>query len=279
MTWFRKDKSPLTNRDKRDLPSDVFEQCKGCDKILYSEKLVQTLRVCPNCNHHFRIPPKEYIRLLVNEGSFEEINAHLRNQDPLEFTDLKPYPERLKGAQEKLGTNSVVLSGIGSIGTHKVALAVMDFRFIGGSMGSLVGEKIARTARVALQFKTPLIVVSASGGARMQEGIYSLMQLAKTSAVLARLHTQRLPYISVLTDPTTGGVTASHAMLGDVNIAEPGALIGFAGPRVISDTIRQELPADFQTAEFLLSHGMIDSVVDRKDLKETIESLLDHMVG
>ena len=143
MTWFRKDKSPLTNRDKRDLPSDVFEQCKGCDKILYSEKLVQTLRVCPNCNHHFRIPPKEYIRLLVNEGSFEEINAHLRNQDPLEFTDLKPYPERLKGAQEKLGTNSVVLSGIGSIGTHKVALAVMDFRFIGGSMGSLVGEKIA----------------------------------------------------------------------------------------------------------------------------------------
>ena len=279
MTWFRKDKSPLTNRDKRDLPSDVFEQCKGCDKILYSEKLVQTLRVCPNCNHHFRIPPKEYIRLLVNEGSFEEINAHLRNQDPLEFTDLKPYPERLKGAQEKLGTNSVVLSGIGSIGTHKVALAVMDFRFIGGSMGSLVGEKIARTARVALQFKTPLIVVSASGGARMQEGIYSLMQLAKTSAVLARLHTQRLPYISVLTDPTTGGVTASHAMLGDVNISEPGALIGFAGPRVISDTIRQELPADFQTAEFLLSHGMIDCVVDRKDLKETIESLLDHMVG
>lgn len=279
MTWFRKDKSPLTNRDKRDLPSDVFEQCKGCDKILYSEKLVQTLRVCPNCNHHFRIPPKEYIRLLVNEGSFEEIDAHLRNQDPLEFTDLKPYPERLKGAQEKLGTNSVVLSGIGSIGTHKVALAVMDFRFIGGSMGSLVGEKIARTARVALQFKTPLIVVSASGGARMQEGIYSLMQLAKTSAVLARLHTQRLPYISVLTDPTTGGVTASHAMLGDVNLAEPGALIGFAGPRVISDTIRQELPPDFQTAEFLLSHGMIDCVVDRKDLKETIESLLDHMVG
>ena len=279
MTWFRKDKSPLTNRDKRDLPSDVFEQCKGCDKILYSEKLVQTLRVCPNCNHHFRISPKEYTRLLVNEGSFEEINAHLRNQDPLEFTDLKPYPERLKGAQKKLGTNSVVVSGVGSIGPHKVALAVMDFRFIGGSMGSLVGEKIARTARVALQFKTPLIVVSASGGARMQEGIYSLMQLAKTSAVLARLHTQRLPYISVLTDPTTGGVTASHAMLGDVNIAEPGALIGFAGPRVISDTIRQELPADFQTAEFLLSHGMIDSVVDRKDLKETIESLLDHMVG
>lgn len=279
MTWFRKDKSPLTNRDKRDLPSDVFEQCKGCDKILYSEKLVQTLGVCPNCNHHFRISPKEYIRLLVNEGSFEEIDTHLRSQDPLEFTDLKPYLERLKGAQKKLGTNSVVVSGVASIGPHKVALAVMDFRFIGGSMGSLVGEKIARTARAALQFKTPLIVVSASGGARMQEGIYSLMQLAKTSAVLARLHTERLPYISVLTDPTTGGVTASHAMLGDVNISEPGALIGFAGPRVISDTIRQELPADFQTAEFLLSHGMIDCVVDRKDLKETIESLLDHMVG
>jgi acetyl-CoA carboxylase carboxyl transferase subunit beta len=216
---------------------------------------------------------------LVNEGSFDEIDAHLRSQDPLKFTDLKPYTERLKGAQKKLDTNSVVVSGIGSIGPHEVALAVMDFRFIGGSMGSLVGEKIARAARAALQFKTPLIVVSASGGARMQEGIYSLMQLAKTSAVLARLHTERLPYISVLTDPTTGGVTASHAMLGDVNISEPGALIGFAGPRVISDTIRQELPADFQTAEFLLANGMIDCVVDRKDLKETIETLLDHMVG
>ncbi len=279
MTWFRKDKSPLTNRDKRDVPSDVFDQCKRCNKILYSEKLVQTLRVCPDCNYHFRISPSEYIKILLNEGSFEEINANLRSKDPLKFNDLKPYSERLSGAEQKLGTNSVVLSGIGEMGVHKIALAVMDFRFIGGSMGSLVGEKIARTGRTALELKTPLVVVSASGGARMQEGIYSLMQLAKTSAVLARLHNENLPYISVLTDPTTGGVTASHAMLGDINIAEPGALIGFAGPRVISDTIRQELPEDFQTAEFLLAHGMVDCVVHRQDLKKTIESLLDHMVG
>ena len=178
-----------------------------------------------------------------------------------------------------MGRNSAILSGMGTIGSHRVAVALMDFRFVGGSMGSLVGEKIARAARAALDYRIPLIVVSASGGARMQEGIYSLMQLAKTSSVLARLHTEGLPYISLLTDPTTGGVTASHAMLGDINIAEPGALIGFAGPRVISDTIRQELPEDFQTSEFLLSHGMIDCVVDRRDLKYTIETLLNHMIG
>ena len=279
MAWFRKDKEPLTNRDKRDVPSDIFDQCKACGKILYTEKLVQTLQVCPDCNYHFRIPPGEYLDLLLNKDSFKEIDADLSNEDPLEFIDLKPYPKRIAEAQSRLGSNSVVLSGTGDIGTYKVALAVMDFRFIGGSMGSLVGEKIARAARIALKLRIPLIVISASGGARMQEGIYSLMQLAKTSAVLARLHTEGLPYISVLTDPTTGGVTASHAMLGDINISEPGALIGFAGPRVISDTIRQELPGNFQTAEFLLAHGMIDCVVDRCDLRATIETLLDHMVG
>lgn len=279
MTWFRKNKAPLTNSEKRDVPNDVFDQCKGCDKILYTEKLIQSLRVCPSCNYHFRISPDKYVDLLLDDGSFEEIDANLKNEDPLKFTDLKPYGERLRSAERKVGRNSAILSGMGTIGSHRVAVALMDFRFVGGSMGSLVGEKIARAGRAALDYRIPLIVVSASGGARMQEGIYSLMQLAKTSSVLARLHTEGLPYISLLTDPTTGGVTASHAMLGDINIAEPGALIGFAGPRVISDTIRQELPEDFQTSEFLLSHGMIDCVVDRRDLKYTIETLLTHMIG
>ena len=279
MTWFHKNKAPLTNSEKRDVPNDVFDQCKGCDKILYTEKLIQSLRVCPSCNYHFRISPDKYVDLLLDDGSFEEIDANLKNEDPLKFTDLKPYGERLRSAERKVGRNSAILSGMGTIGSHRVAVALMDFRFVGGSMGSLVGEKIARAGRAALDYRIPLIVVSASGGARMQEGIYSLMQLAKTSSVLARLHTEGLPYISLLTDPTTGGVTASHAMLGDINIAEPGALIGFAGPRVISDTIRQELPEDFQTSEFLLSHGMIDCVVDRRDLKYTIETLLTHMIG
>jgi acetyl-CoA carboxylase carboxyl transferase subunit beta len=279
LTWFRKNKAPLTNSEKRDFPNDVFDQCKGCDKILYTEKLIQSLRVCPSCNYHFRISPDKYVDLLLDDGSFEEMDANLMNEDPLKFTDLKPYGERLRSAERKVGRNSAILSGMGTIGSHRVAVALMDFRFVGGSMGSLVGEKIARAARAALDYRIPLIVVSASGGARMQEGIYSLMQLAKTSSVLARLHTEGLPYISLLTDPTTGGVTASHAMLGDINIAEPGALIGFAGPRVISDTIRQELPEDFQTSEFLLSHGMIDCVVDRRDLKYTIETLLTHMIG
>ena len=279
MTWFRKNKAPLTNSEKRDVPNDVFDQCKGCDKILYTEKLIQSLRVCPSCNYHFRISPDKYVDLLLDDGSFEEMDANLMNEDPLKFTDLKPYGERLRSAERKVGRNSAILSGMGTIGSHRVAVALMDFRFVGGSMGSLVGEKIARAGRAALDYRIPLIVVSASGGARMQEGIYSLMQLAKTSSVLARLHTEGLPYISLLTDPTTGGVTASHAMLGDINIAEPGALIGFAGPRVISDTIRQELPEDFQTSEFLLSHGMIDCVVDRRDLKYTIETLLNHMIG
>lgn len=279
MTWFRKNKAPLTNSEKRDVPNDIFDQCKGCDKILYTEKLIQSLRVCPSCNYHFRISPDKYVDLLLDDGSFEEMDANLMNEDPLKFTDLKPYGERLRSAERKVGRNSAILSGMGTIGSHRVAVALMDFRFVGGSMGSLVGEKIARAARAALDYRIPLIVVSASGGARMQEGIYSLMQLAKTSSVLARLHTEGLPYISLLTDPTTGGVTASHAMLGDINIAEPGALIGFAGPRVISDTIRQELPEDFQTSEFLLSHGMIDCVVDRRDLKYTIETLLTHMIG
>lgn len=279
MAWFRKDKKPLKAEDRRDLPGDVFEKCNGCGEILYSEKLAQNLEVCPTCGHHFRINAEQYVALLMDEGSFEEIDAGLRSGDPLSFIDLKPYSERLRAAEEKVGRLDAVLSGVGTVDGLPVALAVMDFRFIGGSMGSVVGEKIARAGRVALEKKTPLIVVNASGGARMQEGVISLMQMAKTSGVLARLHEAGLPYISIITDPTTGGVTASHAMLGDVNLAEPKALIGFAGPRVIEETIRQELPEGFQRAEFLLEHGMVDRIVDRRDLKLTVSRLLQHMVG
>ena len=279
MAWFRKDKKPLKSEDRRDMPPDVFDKCEGCGEILYAEKLAQDFQVCPSCGHHFRLSAERYVEILLDEGSFEEIDEGLYSEDPLRFKDLKPYKARLKVAQEKVGRKSAVLSGTGTLEGIGVTLAVMDFRFIGGSMGSTVGEKIARAGRKAMERKEPLIVVSASGGARMQEGIYSLMQMAKTSAALAGLHESGLPYISLITDPTTGGVTASHAMLGDVNLAEPGALIGFAGPRVIAETIGQELPEGFQRSEFLLQHGMIDRVVDRRDLKTTIAVLLRHMIA
>ena len=277
MAWFRKDRKPLKSRDRRDLPPDVFDKCQGCGEILYAEKLAQNFQVCPSCGHHFRLAPERYVEILLDEGSFEEIDEGVHSKDPLDFKDLKPYKERLREAEEKVGRKSAILAGTGTLEGLSLTLAVMDFRFVGGSMGSSVGEKIARAARGAGKRKEPLIIVSTSGGARMQEGIYSLMQLAKTSCALARLHEAGLPYISIITDPTTGGVTASHAMLGDVNLAEPGALIGFAGPRVITETIRQELPDGFQRSEFLLQHGMIDRVVDRRELKKTLGVLLRHM--
>jgi acetyl-CoA carboxylase carboxyl transferase subunit beta len=279
MAWFRKDKQPLKAQDRRDLPPDVFDKCEGCGEILYAEKLAQNLQVCPSCAHHFRLSPERYVEILLDEGSFEEIDEDLYSKDPLGFQDLKPYKTRLTATEAKVGRKSAVLSGIGTLEGIGLALAVMDFRFVGGSMGAVVGEKIARAARIAVDRKEPLCVVSASGGARMQEGIYSLMQMAKTSTSLARLHDAGLPYISVITDPTTGGVTASHAMLGDVNLAEPGALIGFAGPRVIAETIGQELPDGFQRSEFLLQHGMLDRVVDRRELKATLGVLLRHMIA
>jgi len=279
MAWFRKDKKRLKAQDRRDLPPDVFDKCKGCGEILYAEKLAQNLQVCPSCGHHFRVSPERYVEILMDDDSFQEIDEGVHSEDPLKFKDLKPYAARLKAAEAKVGRRSAVLSGTGTLDGLGVTLAVMDFRFVGGSMGSAVGEKIARAGRCAVERKESLIVVSASGGARMQEGIYSLMQLAKTSASLARLHETGLPYISVITDPTTGGVTASHAMLGDVNLAEPGALIGFAGPRVIAETIRQELPEGFQSSDFLLKHGMIDRVVDRREMKATLGVLLRHMIA
>lgn len=275
MAWFRKDKKPLKAQDRRDVPTDVFDKCKGCGEILYRERLAQNLNVCPNCGHHLRVAAEGYVSLLLDSESFEEMDEGLRAADPLHFTDLKRYPERIAAAEGK-GKDEAVITGTGRMDGIEVALAVMDFEYIGGSMGSVVGEKIARAARVALKSRIPLLIVSASGGARMQEGIYSLMQMAKTSAVLARLHEAGVPFVSVLTNPTTGGVTASFSMLGDVNLAEPGALIGFAGPRVIEETIKQELPDGFQRSEFLQEHGMVDRVVDRRELKETIVTLLRH---
>lgn len=275
MAWFRKDKKPLKAQDRRDLPSDVFDKCPGCSEILYRERLAQNLNVCPTCDHHLKIAAEAYLSILVDSDTFEEIDAHLRAADPLGFEDLKAYPDRIAAAEAK-GKNEAAISGTGQLDGIDIALTVMDFAYIGGSMGSVVGEKIARAGRVALEREIPFLIVSASGGARMQEGMLSLMQMAKTSTVLAQLHEASIPFLSILTNPTTGGVTASHAMLGDVNLAEPGALIGFAGPRVIEETIKQELPQGFQRSEFLLEHGMIDHIVDRRELKKTVALILRH---
>ncbi|MEJ2202839.1 MAG: acetyl-CoA carboxylase, carboxyltransferase subunit beta [Gemmatimonadota bacterium] len=276
MAWFRKDKKPLKAQDRRELPSDVFDKCAGCGEILYRERLAQNLHVCPSCGHHLRITAPYYVDILMDEETFEEIDTGMRATDPLGFRDLKAYPDRIAAAEAK-GKSEAVISGLGELDGMPVVLAVMDFSYIGGSMGSVVGEKIARAGRLALERRLPFLVVSASGGARMQEGIYSLMQMAKTAGVLARLHEAGVPFFSILTHPTTGGVTASYAMLGDVNLAEPGALVGFAGPRVIEETIKQELPSGFQRSEFLLEHGMVDRVVDRRELKATVALLLRHL--
>jgi acetyl-CoA carboxylase carboxyl transferase subunit beta len=277
--WFRKPKTKLQAADKRELPGDVWEKCPSCGDILYREKLRENWNVCPTCAFHLRLPAPEYLRLLLDEGSQQEHDVDMRSVDPLGFVDLKPYSDRLRDAERKAGSSDALIAASGSLDSIAVQTAVMNFAFIGGSMGSVVGEKIARAGMRSLERSEPLIVVSASGGARMMEGIFSLMQMAKTSAVLAQLDRASIPYVSVLTDPTTGGVTASYAMLGDANLAEPGALIGFAGPRVIEQTIKQELPEGFQTSEFLLEHGMLDEIVDRRELKSRISTLLRHMLG
>ncbi|MCE2455251.1 MAG: acetyl-CoA carboxylase carboxyltransferase subunit beta [Gemmatimonadetes bacterium] len=275
MAWFRRTNKPITGRERRKVTRDVFEKCPECREILYLAGLRENLRVCPECGHHMPFPFEGYISLLLDEGSFRELDTDLRSDDPLQFTDSKAYVDRVRVAEAK-GANEALTSGRGRMDGMNVVLTVMNFKFIGGSMGSVVGEKLARAGRTALEEEEPLIAVSASGGARMQEGIYSLMQMAKTSAVLGRLHERGIPFISVLTHPTTGGVTASFAMLGDANLAEPGALVGFAGPRVIEATIRESLPKGFQRAQFLLDHGMIDAVVTRCAMKDTIVRLLRH---
>jgi acetyl-CoA carboxylase carboxyl transferase subunit beta len=279
MAWFKKPKTRLQATDKRELPGDVWDKCPSCGEILYREKLRENWNVCPQCGYHIRLPAAEYVSMLLDADTIVEHDDDLRSGDPLDFTDLKPYRDRLAAAERKTGQGDALIAASGELTGIPVQLSVMNFEFIGGSMGSVVGEKIARSGLRALEAREPFIIVSASGGARMMEGIFSLMQMAKTSAVLAQLHEAGLPYISVLTDPTTGGVTASYAMLGDANLAEPGALIGFAGPRVIEQTIKQELPEGFQTSEFLLEHGMLDDIVDRRQLKGEIARLLRHMLG
>jgi acetyl-CoA carboxylase carboxyl transferase subunit beta len=279
MAWFRKPKTRLQATDKRDMPADVWEKCPACSKIVYRQKLQENWNVCPECAFHMRLPAPDYVDLLTDSRTFVERDARLRSGDPLEFVDQKAYPDRLRDAERKTGRGDAVITGEGTLETIPIGLAVMDFAFIGGSMGSVVGEKIARIGLRALDREMPLIVVSASGGARMMEGIFSLMQMAKTSAVLAQMDEAGLPYVSVLTDPTTGGVTASYSMLGDVNFAEPGALIGFAGPRVIEQTIKQALPDGFQRAEFLLEHGMVDRIVDRRQMKQEIARFLRYALA
>src|SRR5262245_11589625 len=276
MAWFwrRKGEPGERRAQKAVIPEGLWVKCESCKEIVYRAEVDRAGRVCPKCRYPFRIGARERIASLVDEGSFEEREAGLRSRDPLGFKDTKKYTDRLKGARAKTGLEEAVITGLGRIGGQPVALAVFDFGFLGGSMGSVVGEKLTRTIELAISKRLPLLIVSASGGARMQEGILSLMQMAKTSAALERLAEERLPYISLLTDPTTGGVTASFAMLGDVIMAEPRALVGFAGPRVIAETIRQPLPEGFQRSEFLLEHGQIDLVVERRELRETLRRLL-----
>ena len=276
MAWFRKEKKPRQPlREKLEIPADAWEKCEACGHTDIREKFARNLNVCPNCDYHRRIRASDYVNLLLDEG-WEETEQDLRSTDPLGFPD---YPGRLKKALGNAGDGDAIITASGMLGGMPANVGAMDFAFMGGSMGSVVGEKIARLGQRSLERKYPLVILSASGGARMQEGVLSLMQMGKTSAILSQLAERRIPYISILTNPTTGGVSASFAMLGDAILAEPGAVIGFAGPRVIKQTIGQDLPEGFQTAEFLLEHGMLDAVVHRRDLKETVGRLLRHMSG
>ena len=276
MSWFRRTVRKITasGEDRTEIPEGFWLKCDGCKEIIYRKEVDSNFRICPKCNYHFPISVDERISLICDPGSFKEWGSDLKSKDPLGFKDSVKYKERLKKAQKKTNRSDVLVCGDAAICGRPAIVAVMNFAFMGGSMGSVVGELIARAAERALEQRVPLIIFSASGGARMQEGILSLMQMAKTSAAIAKLREAGVPYISVLTEPTFGGVAASFSMLGDINIAEPGARIGFAGARVIEQTIKQSLPDDFQRAEFLLEHGMIDMVVDRKSLRDTLGRFL-----
>lgn len=274
MVWFLRSKNNIEENKQKEMPDGLWTKCPSCNEIIFKKQLEDNLFTCPKCNHHFRIGVGEYISILLDEDSFIETNREVVSNDPLNFVDSKPYIERIANSIALTGFNEALITGIGKINRIKVATGFMCFSFIGGSMGSVVGEKFFRTAKLSLEKKMPFVIVLASGGARMQEGALSLMQLAKTSAVLTELSEARIPFVTILTDPTTGGVTASFGMLGDITIAEPGALIGFAGPRVIEQTIKRKLPPGFQTAEFLLEKGFVDMVVDRKNLKATVTKIL-----
>jgi len=275
MAWFRRSKENIApDGRKKDIPDGMWTKCPECNEIIHKKQLEQSLYTCSKCSYHFRIGSKEYFKILLDDGSFKELDKKMRSADPLGFVDSKKYSTRLEETTKKTGLHDAVRTGTGLMNKIPVVVACMDFAFIGGSMGSVVGEKIARAIDAALKQQHPMIIVSSSGGARMMEGALSLMQLAKTSAKLAQLSDAGIPYISLMTDPTTGGVTASYAMLGDVNVAEPAALIGFAGPRVIKQTIGKDLPKGFQRSEFLLEKGFVDLIVHRKDLKDQLTKIL-----
>jgi acetyl-CoA carboxylase carboxyl transferase subunit beta len=269
MTWFKKEKSAIanTNEEKTVRTEGLFIKCNGCRNSIWKKDLDSKEKICPKCGHHFRLNAKERLELLLDDHRFQALDNQIISNDPLNFTDRSPYAEKLSSARNATGLNDALINASGALGGHPVMVCAMEYGFIGGSMGSVVGEMIALAVERSTRERLPLIVVSASGGARMHEGALSLMQMGKVSAALAKLDDARVPFISVLTDPTTGGVTASYAMLGDLNIAEPGALIGFAGPRVIEQTIRQKLPKGFQRSEFLLQHGMLDAIVDRRQMR------------
>jgi acetyl-CoA carboxylase carboxyl transferase subunit beta len=280
MAWFKKTRKPIasaTAEKPSRVPEGLWIKCPGCAQLIYKNDLEQNLNVCPKCAHHFRIGAAERLRALLDDGKYTEHFANLTSTDPLQFTDTKPYRERLQKTVQSTGMKDACVVATGTLDGLGVVVAAMEYQFIGGSMGVVVGEKITRGIEMAIERRQPALIVSCSGGARMMEGALSLMQMAKVSAALARLDRARLPFISILTDPTTGGVTASFAMLGDLNIAEPRALIGFAGPRVIEQTIRQKLPEGFQRSEFLLDHGMLDLVVDRRDMKAVLSRALRFM--
>jgi acetyl-CoA carboxylase carboxyl transferase subunit beta len=274
--WFKKDRTPKEPREKRSkVPEGLWVKCESCREILYNKELARNFKICTKCGYHFRLSAPERLAMLFDDAKYVELDGDLRSVDPLKFRDSKRYRDRLKAAEENVGSSEAIVVGSGTVGGIPVIIAAMEFFFMGGSMGSVVGEKVTRAAERAVAERKPLVIVSTSGGARMQEGILSLMQMAKISASLARLAESRIPFVSVMTDPTTGGVTASYAMLGDLNVAEPNALIGFAGPRVIEQTIRQTLPEGFQRSEFLLDHGMLDFIVDRSEMKETLVRCLE----
>jgi acetyl-CoA carboxylase carboxyl transferase subunit beta len=283
MAWFTRKKPKITesvdDKERKVRTEGVFVKCPECEATLYKGELEEAEQVCTSCGYHFRMSARERLKKLFDEGKYEPLDEGIVSSDPLNFFDSKSYKQRIEEAQKSSELPEAIISGKGTVGGHLVFAGAMDMNFIGGSMGSAVGEKITRLVERAINEKGAVVIFSASGGARMQEGILSLMQMAKVSSALAKLHEARLPFISVLTDPTTGGVTASFAMLGDINIAEPKALIGFAGPRVIEQTIRQKLPKGFQRSEFLLEHGMLDMVVDRRKLRETIIRLLNFMMN
>lgn len=276
MAWFKRSKSNIeADSKKKDIPYGMWTKCESCNEIIHKKQLEQNAYTCPKCNFHFRIGSAEYIQILFDEKTFKEMDQKMVSADPLGFVDSKPYKQRIKDSIKATGLYDAVRSGTGKINGKPVVAGIMDFSFIGGSMGSVVGEKIARAIQKSIKTRYPLIIISKSGGARMMEGALSLMQLAKTSAMLTKLAEAKIPYISILTDPTTGGTTASYAMLGDINIAEPGALIGFAGPRVIKQATGKDLPKGFQTSEFLLEKGFVDFICHRKELKAKLTQILD----